>query len=131
MADHCKLLRSFKISNAKMLRVNSEKIAFKQAYSCDYCDHVIFKRVRKWEQLKTAITAMVNCVKPAKNDDVPKLLGEIDVNKDVRGFYEDFMDLSGFFGIIKCNFVDLSGFFAIKLNKISLPLKQLMNLIFF
>ena len=32
---------------------------------------------------------MVNCVKPAKKDDILKLLGEIDVNNTVRKYYED------------------------------------------
>ncbi|XP_041366912.1 uncharacterized protein LOC121381642 [Gigantopelta aegis] len=65
-AAHCKSQRSFKISDAKVLRINSDQVGFKQVYGGDFCEHVILKKGRKWENFKPAITPMVNCVKPAK-----------------------------------------------------------------
>ncbi|XP_041365380.1 uncharacterized protein LOC121380568 [Gigantopelta aegis] len=88
-AAHCKSQRSFKISDAKVLRINSDQVGFKQVYGGDFCEHVILKKGRKWENFKPAITPMVNCVKPAKKVDVLKLIDEIGAADTVRIFYEN------------------------------------------
>lgn len=58
-ADRCKSQRSFKIGDAKIPQVNSDKVGFQQLYGGDHCDHAILKRGKKWEDV---------CVKPAKTD---------------------------------------------------------------
>lgn len=91
-ASYCKSQRSFKISDAKMLRVNSDKVGFKQVYGGDFCDHAILKRGKKWDNFRPAVSPQVNCVKTAKKDDVLKLIGEIGVSDAVREYYEGIFD---------------------------------------
>ena len=87
---HCASARSFKISDAKVLEINSDRVGFEPQYSGEFCYHSLLKRGKKqWETFKPALAPKVNCVKEAKKADVLKLLEELGASETVRTFYEN------------------------------------------
>ncbi|XP_041355618.1 uncharacterized protein LOC121373208 [Gigantopelta aegis] len=77
------------ISDARVLQVAGEKIGFKPSYAGDFCLHAVLKRGQKWSQFQPTLAPDINCVKPAKKNDVLKLLDELGVNLAVQNFYEN------------------------------------------
>ena len=87
-ASQCCSTRSFKISQARVLEINSDKLGFKPVYASDFCIHSILKRGKTWHSFNPPMVPMINCVKQAKKTDVLKLLDELGVNHEVRQYYE-------------------------------------------
>ena len=44
---HCASARSFKISDAKVLEINSDRVGFEPQYSGEFCYHSLLKRGKK------------------------------------------------------------------------------------
>lgn len=68
--EHCQSKRSFKIGEAKVLRLDTEqpdKIGFKQVYNGEFCYHSIPKRGKNWDQCNPILRQNINCAKSAKN----------------------------------------------------------------
>ena len=86
-AEFCKSKRTFRISDAKVLRIDSDKLGFKQVYGGDFTEHPVLKRGKHWSNFMPTVSPMVNCVKQAKKDDVLKLIDEIGVSDQVHRFY--------------------------------------------
>lgn len=86
-ADCVKAQRSFKISEACMLDLSTNKVGFKTAYNGEYCFHGVLKQGKSWADLKPELLPKQTSVKSAKKHDVLALLGAIGVS-DVA-FYED------------------------------------------
>ena len=85
---HCSSSRSFKISEAKVLEINREKLGFMASCHGDFCTHSVLKRGKKWDGFQPTIMNNINCVKPAKKKDVMNLITELGVQDNVRQFYE-------------------------------------------
>ncbi|KAK5853343.1 hypothetical protein PBY51_007136 [Eleginops maclovinus] len=82
-----KAQRSFKISEARMLDLSTNKVGMKVAYNGEYCFHSAPKRGKRWADLKPAILASQTTVKEAKKKDVVALLKAIGVSEAVSAFY--------------------------------------------
>lgn len=87
-AAHTKSTRSFKISEAKVLRVESDSIDMKTSYNGEFCRHSILKRGKRWDQFSPSVLPLTNTVKAAKKKDVLALLDPIGASPAVREFYE-------------------------------------------
>ena len=88
VTSHCRAVRHFKISEAKVLKVDGDKVGFKAAFEGDFCYHSVLKKGKTWETFKPVVSPMVNCVKLSKKKDVLELIGEIGVSEHVRIFYQ-------------------------------------------
>ena len=66
-AELCKSKRTFRISDVKVLRIDSDKLEFKQVYGDDFTEHPVLKRGKHWANFMPIVSTMVNCVKQAKN----------------------------------------------------------------
>ncbi|XP_056098814.1 uncharacterized protein LOC130077555 [Rhinichthys klamathensis goyatoka] len=84
-----KAQRSFKISEARMLDLSTNKVGIKVAYNGEYCFHSVLKRGKRWADLKPAILESQTTVKKAKKQDVVALLKAIGVSEAVSAFYSD------------------------------------------
>lgn len=82
-----KTTRSFKISEAKTLLVDGDKLGFASTYNGELCYHVLLKRGKSWANFQPEIASRVNRVKKAKKTDILKLLDHIGVSDEVRSFY--------------------------------------------
>ncbi|XP_034047172.1 uncharacterized protein LOC117528648 [Thalassophryne amazonica] len=84
-----KAQRSFKISDARMLDLSTNKVGFKTVYNGEYCFHSVLKRSKRWADLKPAILPKQSTVKVSKKHDVLALLEAIGVSDGVRAFYNE------------------------------------------
>ena len=62
--------RSFKISEARMLDLSTNKVGLKMAYNGEHCFHSVLKRGKRWADLKPALLPKQTSVKGAKKCDV-------------------------------------------------------------
>ena len=83
--------RSFNISEAKILSIDNGKVNVKNSYSGLFEQHSLLKKGRQWGQFMPKDMGDVNCVKPAKESDVLKLLGEMGVADEVSNHYRELM----------------------------------------
>ena len=65
--------RSFKLSEARMLLLNSDQIGFKTTYTAGYCFHSVLKCGKRWTDFKPTQLPMVLTVKEGKKRDVEKI----------------------------------------------------------
>ena len=65
-AEFCKPKRTFRISDAKVLHIDSDKLGFKQVYGGEFTEHPVFKRGKHWANFMPTVSPMVNCVIQAK-----------------------------------------------------------------
>ena len=86
-ALHIKSQRQFKISEAKVLEINGNKLGIQTTYAGEYSCHSLLKRGMSWNTFNPRINPMQNCVSSAKRDDVIKLLESIGVPERVNKFY--------------------------------------------
>ncbi len=84
-----KAQKSFKISEARMLDLSTNKVGLKTAYNGEFCFHSALKRGKRWAHLKPELLPKWTSVKAAKKRDVLALLGAIGVSDEVRAFYDD------------------------------------------
>ena len=68
--EFCKSKRTFRIGDAKVLHIDSDKVGFKQVYGGDFTEHPFLKKGKHWANFMPTVSLMVNCVKQAKKDDV-------------------------------------------------------------
>lgn len=67
VTKHCvKAQKSFKISEARMLDLSTNKMGVKTTYNGEYCFHSVLKRVNWWADLKPEVLPMQSSVKAAK-----------------------------------------------------------------
>ena len=93
-AEFCKSKWSFRISNTKLLHIDSNKDGFKQVYGDAFTEHPVLKRGQQSTNFKPTVSPMVNCVKPITKDNVLKLIDKIGVSDQVRRLYlEAFIDV--------------------------------------
>ena len=81
--------RSFKLSEARMLLLNSDQIGFKTTYAAGYCFHSVLKRGKRWADFKPAHLPMVSTVKEAKKRDVKSPLAVIGAPDHIMDFYNN------------------------------------------
>ena len=79
--------RSFKISNAKALEINGDKLGFKPQYGGDFCEHTLLKKGKSWATFNPKPLDDCSTVKNAKKQDVEKLLSAIGAPAHIREFY--------------------------------------------
>ena len=87
--------RSFKLGDARMLSITSDKIGFKTTYAAEYCYHSVLKRGKQWTNFKPKPLEMVTTVKAAKKTDVEKLLAEIGAPPDIMDYYREALSSAG------------------------------------
>ena len=81
--------RSFKISEARQLEINGDKLGFKPVYNGTFCRHSVLKRGKRWSDFKLNELADQSTVTMAKKKDVQNLLEAIGVSDEVATFYEE------------------------------------------
>ena len=81
-----KAQRTFKISEARMLDLSTNKVGFKPVFNAEYCFHSVLKRGKTWADLKPALLPKHITVKNVKKLDVLALLREIVVSDEVQAF---------------------------------------------
>ena len=85
--SHIKAVRSFKISDAKVLALVGDKLLFKSSYNAGGCVHSILKKGKKWSNLQPDVIGIQSQVTTAKKKDVMKLLELISAPNDIVDFY--------------------------------------------
>lgn len=69
--------KSFKISEARMLDLSTNKVGVKTSYNGEYSFYRVLKRGKRWADLKPEVIPKQTSVKAAKRRDVLALLGAI------------------------------------------------------
>jgi len=63
-----KAQRSFKISEARMLDLSTNKVGVKTTYNGEYCFHSVLKRGKRWADVKPELLPKQTSVKAAKKE---------------------------------------------------------------
>lgn len=79
---HIKSKMDFKISEMKIIRIDSKCVSCQSDYSVvnQTCSHTLLKRGKKWSSLQTVQIPLGNQVKKEKLDDVKQLINKLGVD---------------------------------------------------
>ena len=88
-AQHTKVQRSFRISDARVIEINSDAVCLKDTYYGAAVSHSVLKRGKNWNTFRPGPLADQSTVSLAKKADVTKLLSAMGASAVVTAFYEN------------------------------------------
>ena len=86
-----KTARSFKLSEAKVVKLTSNKLYLNEAYSGQFKEHTVLKRGQSFATYNPPLLEPESYVKEAKKADVRSLLADLGVGPEIAASYEQML----------------------------------------